>query len=155
MRRSGESGHQPGVPEKGLESPSQNAEGSREWGGWREPELDAAHPCGPAAQGVWKRKKREAEKQKDPRQTDVREPRPGGQWRETPDGSGPRGPDHKASSKATQSGGRPQRTGQGKHFLFYIPFHCVHKSGWDMSSALFYSSHFFSGCLIIAGRTML
>lgn len=57
------------------------------------------HPCGPPARGVWKRKNREAEKQKDPRQTDVREPRPGGQWRETPDGSVPEAQPIKAPPK--------------------------------------------------------
>lgn len=122
MRCSGESEHQPGVPEKGLESPSQNAEGSREWGGWREPEPAAAHPCGPPAQGVWKRKNREAEKQKDPgRRTSGNQDQEdnGGKHRME---AVPEAQTIKAPPKPLGAVGAPREPGKGSIFCFTSPF---------------------------------
>lgn len=122
MRCSGECGHQPGVPEKGLESPSRNAKGSREWGGWREPEAGWSPPLRSTSPRGLEEEEQRGREIEGP-QADGRQ---GTKTRRTmAENTGwkcPRGPAHKGSSKAIQSVSAPREPDKGSIFCFTSPF---------------------------------
>lgn len=151
MRCSRECGHQPGVPEEGLASPSRNAEDHRSGEGGESQKPAGAHPCGPPRlRGLEEQRGREIEgsQANGCQGTKARRTVAGNTGWKRPEGQTTKAPP-KPLRVVSASGHADEQSS----FCFLSPvIVCTRVGGIRL---LFYSSHFLSGCLIIAGRAML